>query len=71
MTKRRSFIFFIWVGPAHMLFSGCDTIVLDYYPIITYNYFIALLVTTAKKTQVIMGLAPEKASRIRAVCGLE
>ena len=30
MTKRRSFIFFIWVGPAHMLFSGCDNIVLEY-----------------------------------------
>ena len=38
-----------------------------HYPIITYNYSIALLVTTAIKTQVITGLAPEKASRIRAV----
>ena len=28
----------------------------------------ALLVTTAKKTQVITGPAPEKAGRIRAVC---
>ena len=51
---------------------------LDVYPIITYNYFVyfllsdlsnlrythtfALLVTTAIKTQVITGLAPEKAS---------
>ena len=39
---------------------------LDVYPIITYINFIALLVTTAIKTQVITGLAPEKASRIRA-----
>jgi len=38
--------------------------VLDYYPIITYNYSIALLVTTAIKTQVITGLAPEKASTV-------
>jgi hypothetical protein len=35
---------------------------LDIYPILTYINSIALLVTTAKKTQVIMGLAPEKAS---------
>ena len=40
---------------------------LDVYPIITYNYSIALLATTAIKTQVVTGLAPEKASRIRAV----
>ena len=67
------FLFFGWVPPTcSSLFNGwvpptcsslrCDTIVLDYYPIITYNYSIALLVTTAIKTQVIMGLAPEKAS---------
>ena len=37
---------------------------LDIYPILTYINSIALLVTTAKKTQVITGLAPEKASRI-------
>jgi hypothetical protein len=39
---------------------------LDIYPILTYINSIALLVTTAKKTQVITGLAPEKASRIIA-----
>jgi len=35
--------------------------VLDIVPILSYNYSIALLVTTAKKTQVITGPAPEKA----------
>ena len=37
---------------------------LDIVPILSYNYSIALLVTTAKKTQVITGPAPEKAGRI-------
>jgi len=27
MTKRRTFYFFKWVGPAHMLFSGCDNFI--------------------------------------------
>jgi len=31
LTNCRSFIFFEWVGPAHMLFSGCDNLRVDLY----------------------------------------
>ena len=37
MTKRRSFIFFKWVGPAHMLFSRVRQYCPCYYRIFCYN----------------------------------